>query len=549
MKLNGKWQTRHDLNWFSDRLFEDTFPKPLIIVAVAFQALFLLTVLVWFLRRMNRARAIVTTGFILLLAAGNGLVYSAYALRQKSPVPVVEVPGPVEATVTTLMTKFEQLTAIPAMFVPLGVANLLSAVVLASIYLLAKRRLHGQPGRLVRMAMIWLIPTLWYVYLYYLLPFVQLIDIRAVPQVHLYGCIFAGVFAGYALRFAGRIFNVLAVIPLVVLCLWGTGQATKNLPNWLRWNLSGWHVKDLHPVVMRLSDSIRGDFSDPRAIYELSDRAQATGTIRVWEMLPYFAGRATLESVYLEATLLSPEAVYLQAEISKQPSCPLPQFPCPRYNMTSSKPRMALMGVGDLILATDETKKLARAVDHLEEKGTFGTWTIFSLRQQPALVEVFRQRPELAPEPDWRDTFYQWFISYDGTQPSLISAELLDPGIRRSLESIDESERAVWEGGENCHPSVEVEFNKIVLRTDCPGRAHFLKFNFHPAWRTSTGDPLFIVSPAFIGIIPSQKEVTLEFGYLPSWLISQYVSLLSLLGLTVFTVAAPRKKRGSLHDS
>ena len=66
------------------------------------------------------------------------------------------------------------------------------------------------------MAMIWLIPTVWYVYLYYLLPFAELIDIRAVPQVHLFGCILIGVFTGYVLRFAGRIFNLLAVVPLIV---------------------------------------------------------------------------------------------------------------------------------------------------------------------------------------------------------------------------------------------------------------------------------------------------------------------------------------------
>ena len=104
----------------------------------------------------------------------------------------------------------------------------------------------------------------------------------------------------------------------------------------------------------------------------------------------------------------------------------------------------------------------------------------------------------------------KWFNAYDGKQPFLASG--VNEGFQRQA--------AIWSGAADCSPSVRVDFNRITLRTPCPGKAHYLKFAYHPTWRADTGDSLFLVSPGFLGIVPSRGEVELTFGHSAWWKLS-----------------------------
>lgn len=535
MLLNGKWQTKHALSWFSDTILQEVYPAVYHPFVNALGIILLLLALASLRGLEGAARKRFTAaGAALVIGYLGHQLFWAYDPNLAGALQAKDLPKrlPLYATL-----------ALGAVF--------------AALYacLLAGR---FRPGRkkIFLDAAIWLVPTLANALLYYILPLVELIDIRAVPQVHIFGCLFFAVLAGHLLNALGRLSALLLTFPLVITVMWWTHNHVQEYPGWLQWNVSGWRNKPLYPAVSQLSRSVKGSYSDPRIIFELSDKANATGTIRVWEMLPYFAGRATLESVYLEATLMSGEAVHLQAEISKFPSCPLPHLPCPTFNVAAARPRLELMGVGALIMANDEPIAQARASGFLQEPGTanctscsalpgrsrFGPWTLFYLAPQPALAGVFRQAPELYTGKDWRDRFYNWFREYDGAKRFLIAAENLDPSLRQSLERGD----AIWSADSSCHPKLKADFNRIELSTDCPGKAHYLKFNYHPAWRVSTGDPLFIVSPAFIGIVPSQPEVVLEFGYMLSWKITQAISMLSGLILFLCCFGAARKRTAAL---
>lgn len=412
---------------------------------------------------------------------------------------------------------------VPPIFYPMLVVLVLASLLNLALWLTTKR-----PQNLTFTYLIWVLPSLAYVGMYFLFPLVGLVDVRAFPQIQLFLCILTGTLVGVLVRRNSRVFGYISALPITVACIWWTNSWIVNLPSWLKWNYSGWTVKPLYEPLTGVSNAIRGSFSDPRVAYEHNDVNNGAGTVRVFEMLPYFSGRATLESTYLQATIVAPEVFYLQALISKTPSCPFREYPCPHFELGRAEPKLRDLGVGELILTTSELISDAAKQTYLKEHGQFGPWRVFRLEPAADLVEVFTKPPELVTVPDWKKAFFDWFTAYTGKENLLVQPE---PSAGLNSEELTAlvGDRSVWQGDAGCAPSVTVEFNRIVLHTACPGKAHLLRFAYHPSFRADNGEKLFLVSPGFIGLVPKEKNVVLTFGRSPLWRFSSGVSVFSAL--------------------
>ncbi len=325
-----------------------------------------------------------------------------------------------------------------------------------------------------------------------------IINARSVPQMLVIAAIVTAMLMGHVVRhLGGRCVALCHVAPLILITLYWVSVNTQNFPHWVKWNYSGWTVKAPYPQLSALSGKLWGDFSMPRVMYEHSPKHGSSGTPRVFEMLPYFARRATLEGVYMQSTVLAPMIFRLQAEVSKEPSCPYGEMTgCPGFALDAAIPRLRLLGVQQLILISPEMLSEANLSSDVASEGGFGDWWLFRLKEQVSLAGVFHTAPRFLSG-DFKEEFLKWFNTYDGKQPFLASG--VDEEFQRQA--------AIWSAAADCSPSVRVDFNRISLRTRCPGKAHYLKFAYHPTWRADTGDSLFLVSPGFLGIVPSRGEV------------------------------------------
>ncbi len=368
---------------------------------------------------------------------------------------------------------------------------------------------------------------------YFVFPPLGLVDIRVLPTLQLFLCLLAAVLVGLGLRrFLSAPWSWFIVIPLSVVIVWWTTLQIRNFPFWMKWNYSSWSAKGAYKDLMQLSDQVRGDFSQPRIIYENSDLSNAVGSMRVFEMLPYFAGRSTMESVYMQATVLAPAAFYLQALISKTPSCPFPNYTCTSFDVSRVKNYLSLMGISDLILISPEVRSQADQSSFLTKQGQYGIWNLYHSSIPSLLVDVLKIQPQWAEAPDFKATFYQWFLDYKPENPFLIIAPPEDRSRIQAAVATDE-----------CHPQVHVGFDRIELETDCVGKFHIVKFAFHSTWKVSSGDPLYLTSPGFIGLIPSTKKVTLTWGEHWLWTLSDAISWLSLIGMLSLLGWRWRKKK------
>jgi hypothetical protein len=362
--------------------------------------------------------------------------------------------------------------------------------------------------------------------LYFIFPKFGLVDVRVIPALQLALVLIAAVVVSQLLNFYfSQPFVFLISLLLTGILFWWPLKSVVNFPGWMIWNYSGWQSKTAYPDLQKLSEKIKGDFSMGRVIYENNDYSNAAGTVRVFEMLPYFAGRSTLESVYMQATVLAPAAFYLQAVISKTPSCPFPNYQCTGYDVRRMKNYSQLMGISDLILITQELRDQADQVDFLEKSEKFGGWYLYSFKEKPHLVEKVTKDVSWTSEEKFKADFYDWFRNYKPDDPLIavdrkMDKKLFEEKMAKSKELTNKTD---------CDPQLKVEFDQMTLQTKCPGQLHVIKFAFHPTWKASSHDPLFLVSPGFIALFPSQEKITLKWGQHWIWDLADLLSWMTAL--------------------
>lgn len=367
----------------------------------------------------------------------------------------------------------------------------------------------------------WMIPALAYFGLFFIFPKIGLADCRVIPQIMLFLCISISILYSFLNRmYVSKHIAFIFVLPTVLLMMWWTSNHISQFPYWTEWNYSGWQAKKYYPNLQKLYKRFSTGFSRPRIIFEHNLIHNATGTPRVFEMLPYFTSRATLEGLYAEANLLSPTSYYMQAKVSKAPSCPITRYICPRNGIDNLSAKLQLMGVGHIIILTDESKEKIRQADYLIEEEGYNPWTLYHLKNPPRLADpLYGSAALIKPEDGWKYTMNKWFDKYDGAN----QWQLVELGSRTK-----DFKRAIEESfQQDCDISVTVDFFGFDLETSCVGVPHVVKFAYHSSWRTSSNDPIYLMSPGLIGIIPSQNKIRFDFGQSFSWKIAALLSLLT----------------------
>lgn len=327
----------------------------------------------------------------------------------------------------------------------------------------------------------------------------------------------------------------------------------KNFPSWIEWNYSSWSSKKAYPELKKLTSQLAGDFSDPRIIYENSELSNSAGTMRVFEMLPYFSGRSTWESVYMQATIMAPQAFYVQALISRTPSCPFPNFECTSYNLSRLEKYLNLMGVSDLILIDKNIREQADTMNFLDYKGKYGIWHWYHYKEKISYVDLAHEPIEEVSPFEYKEKFYNEFVREDQDHFSwkVVNFSKKFSSQFANLENL--SKTFVTQlpylksngDSETCNPMVQVSFNQIRLETQCPGVFHRLKFAYHPAFKSDNGEDLYLVNPGYLGIVPTRKVTTLVWGQSIYWKFWNFISYSFGLVLLVY-LATPffqRKKK------
>ncbi len=367
-------------------------------------------------------------------------------------------------------------------------------------------------------------------------PKLHVVDIRYVPYGHLLGSLLAAValgWLGWSLR-RWKVDWVLLPVAAVATMFW-VAASPGPVASWSKWNYEGFEAKHAWPVFERINQSLKGDFNDSRVVFEHSEQHNAFGSTRAFESLPLFAGRATLEGLYMQASISAPFVFYIQSEVSQQRSGPFPQYSYGRLDFDRARPHLELFNARDLIIRSDPAKRAIRSSDGYRLRETIGEYQLWELTTvSGAYVEPLRFEPVVMPTSDWKQDSYRWFLT-----PELLASHLVfvdedvsaPPAPFRTLShTLDEIPQVPIEGPP-CSVESRVGNQQIDIETDCIGRPLLVKMSYHPNWHVDGADRIWLVSPSFMLVYPQTEHVSLYYGPGPWDYLGRALTLGALLVL------------------
>lgn len=332
-----------------------------------------------------------------------------------------------------------------------------------------------------------------------------------------------------------------------------------TVESWIRWNYSGPEAKLLAEPFRQATHFLVGSENSPRVVYEHSDITNGAGTVRAFEMLPYYSGRSTLEGLYMQSALSAPFVYYIQSEISETPTTPLTTFYYSRFNPERAAEHLRLFNVNQVIAVSGGTCNALDISPVFEPQAAFPPFRIYLLKDaEPSYVTPLRFQPRRIPEHDWKTVQYAWFRKSTLKTPLIVAGDNTPGDYWKTVP--------VFEGAPEDIPEIPISGpdedgieadavlskNRISVTTSKPGHPLWLKISYHPRWRISEGaGELYPASPSFMLLVPGTSKVTLEFDTRSDIFLAG--KILTLLTVCVcagaFAAGLWRKKRSSARQT
>jgi hypothetical protein len=338
-------------------------------------------------------------------------------------------------------------------------------------------------------------------------PGLGVIDVRFIPLAQLALSLCGAATLGWALARL-RLADVAALGLVLVAAAWAD-SGTRVLGHWVDWNYSGLEAKELWPAWRELNDRLRGSVADPRVAVEYGPVHERAGSIRMYETMPYFSGRSTLEGVYNQAATTTHPIYYLASELFARSPNPFKSRRYSSFDPESALGRLRLFNVSQIVVVSPELDSALAARADVVREAALPPYTLYRLRDAgPGYVEPLTHAPVRADPRGWRDAAYRWFSRKPANRALLVftNDERFDlvpddpwgPPPERPLP-----------GGVEVTEHVEPE--EIRITTSRPGHPLLVKISYHPRWRAEGAFGPYLVSPGLMLVVPREREVRLVY--------------------------------------
>lgn len=345
------------------------------------------------------------------------------------------------------------------------------------------------------------------------------VDIRFVPFIQFFplliaaygvGKLFGRIEAGIKMRGLNWFVRMgLPIVILIIVLVWVNKHVT-YIDYWIKWNYEGFERKSLWNVYWSLNEFLKGPSADPRVVYEHSPLHDAAGSLRAFENLPLFSGRSTLEGLYMQSTITSPFSFYIQSEVSKLTSCPLPGYSCTSMDVTRAAPHLRMFNVKHIIARTEEAIEAYHAdEENYKHVKSFSPYEIFELQGEHAYVVVPEYEPVFFVTEDWKSTSYEWFKKEYAIDVHLVFNPVLKSKLQTANDLYDLPRTKIES---ECLIQEHVYNEEVRFTTTCVGKPHIIKISYYPNWHVDGADDVYMVSPSFMLVYPTQENVRLYYG-------------------------------------
>jgi hypothetical protein len=365
-------------------------------------------------------------------------------------------------------------------------------------------------------------------------PALGIIDVRFVPFAHLAVCLAAA--AAGALLVERLAAPGLVALGLVFAAGLYADRSSTLSRAWIEYNFTGLQAKELWPAWSRLARALAGDVAAPRVAVEYSAEHEKAGSIRMYETLPYFSGRSTLEGVYNQASLQTHFVYYLASELGESSPNPFRKREYSSFDTDNALRHLRLFGASEIVALSAKLKQALGERPELERTAEILPYEVFRMREPVRYVEPLRFEPVRSSPSGWRDKAYRWFSRKPQSDVHLV---FTDDSRFRVVERDEWLAPQAVPLAEDVELEAELRPEEIRIRTSRPGHPLLIKVSYHPRWRADGADGPYLVSPALMLVVPRQDEVRLT--YAPH--LSDRLGVLLTVGGTALAVLLARRRK------
>lgn len=339
-------------------------------------------------------------------------------------------------------------------------------------------------------------------------PALGVIDVRFVPFAQLSFALAGAAALGLFLAPFPR--GDLAALGLVCLAISGADASSHVLRSWVDWNYSGLEAKELWPAWEKLCARLQGGVGDPRVAVEYGSVHERAGSIRMYETLPFFSGRSTLEGVYNQASIMTHPVYYLASELYARSPNPFRGRAYSRFDPGTALERLDLFNVSQVVAVSPELQAALDARKDVTLEARIPPYAVYRLKDPGSgYVEPLAFEPVRASPEGWRDTAYRWMTRKPPNRALLVFTDDRRFDLALPDPWAPPPERPL-PGGVKVEATVTAE--DVRITTSRPGHPLLVKISYHPRWRAEGADGPYLVSPGLMLVVPRQREVRLHYA-------------------------------------
>ena len=251
---------------------------------------------------------------------------------------------------------------------------------------------------------------------------------------------------------------------------------------------------------------------DGRVMWEYhKDTQERYGTPMALMLIPYWSeGHTTMEGVFFESSLTTPFHFLLQSEMSRSPSQPVRWLRYDTFALERGIAHSALFNIDYYLSHTEDMTDEAHRLG-LEPLVEEEAYSIFRLPDTDP-IEVARYEPMVYEgEDEFVHMAVEWWDDLDNLDRWVVAE---GPEDWESFSELDgpydlgpefDTEGAVVS-------NVVVEDQAISFTTTAVGVPHLVKTSYFPNWKATGAEGPYRATPSLMVVVPTQSEVSLEFG-------------------------------------
>ena len=345
---------------------------------------------------------------------------------------------------------------------------------------------------------------------------IGLVDIRFIPFMQLFVVFIAAYGLVEIFRFK-KLNKLLWILPLILtpLVIYWVQHNVTYIDYWIKWNYEGFEGKPDWAQYNNITSYLKS-LPPGRIMHEYSNDHGKFGTPRAFESFPLFAGKSTLEGLYIEGAVSSPYVFWIQSEMSKTPTCPIPSMRCSYFDVENGTIHLKLFNINYLVATSDKLKDAVKNNPEYTFLKKFDNIEIYKVNNTGHYVEPLKNEPFVYVTDNWKNVSLEWFKNADKNDIPIIFLKKLDKKDKDRfifvVKDDDISKLSRYPVYPNCNVSEQVSNEEILIHTDCIDQPLYVKVSYFPNWKVEGADKIYLAAPSFMIIYPQQENVRLYYG-------------------------------------